>query len=240
MLKRIFYIGLTLLLVLSTFNFTACAFLDNVDWSWLPSITPDSILEGGSKTTENGFKYYMNSSNETDSVCYLVEIPQEEEVVIPEYIDGYKVVGLGTTVRVIGYSKDFYVENDVTKKLIFSHGIYSSAFMARLSKLETVVYLDFLNMDGNSTDSILIIYNSYSIAENFAIELRCTDKEYDISNFEPTIIEIPKWVKVIEKGVFDGISGVTIRTSYETKPDGWEDGWNGDCQVEWGVSVHWE
>ena len=42
------------------------------------------------KITENGFKYYYNdNSNEG---AYIIEIPDDENLIIPEYINGRKVV----------------------------------------------------------------------------------------------------------------------------------------------------
>lgn len=35
--------------------------------------------------------------------------------------------------------------------------------------------------------------------------------------------------------MFIGLSDVTIETAYDSKPDGWQDGWNGNCEVVWGV-----
>ncbi len=34
--------------------------------------------------------------------------------------------------------------------------------------------------------------------------------------------------------MFIGLSDVTIKTAYDSKPDGWQDGWNGNCEVVWG------
>lgn len=68
------------------------------------------------------------------------------------------------------------------------------------------------------------------------VELRKSDREYSLENFKPTVIIIPEYVKVIEKGVFDGLTNVTIKTSYESQPEGWEDGWNGSCDVVWGAN----
>jgi hypothetical protein len=68
------------------------------------------------------------------------------------------------------------------------------------------------------------------------VELRKSEREYSLDNFKPTIIIIPEYVKVIEKGVFDGLTNVTIKTSYESKPEGWQDGWNGSCEVVWGAN----
>ena len=45
------------------------------------------------KTTEDGFVYYVNSSNR----LYLIEVPDSEEVTIPEFIDGYRVCLLYTS-----------------------------------------------------------------------------------------------------------------------------------------------
>ncbi len=46
-----------------------------------------------------------------------------------------------------------------------------------------------------------------------------------------------KCVTVIEKGAFDGIENVTIKTPYQTKPEGWAEGWNSDLSVEWEVEL---
>ena len=43
---------------------------------------------------------------------------------------------------------------------------------------------------------------------------------------------------VIEAGVFDGLTGVNIKTDYERHPDKWEDGRNGDCEVIWGAKIN--
>jgi len=80
---------------------------------------------------------------------------------------------------------------------------------------------------------------TYSYNQNSCvnIEIQKGNQNYDLSNLLIKCFEIDRNVKVIEAGVFDGLEGVTIRTSYESKPDGWEDGWNGNCQVEWGVNL---
>lgn len=69
------------------------------------------------------------------------------------------------------------------------------------------------------------------------MKLRKSEREYSLENFTPKNIIIPEYVKVIETGVFAGLNGVTIKTSYETAPEGWQDGWNGNCTVEWGVEI---
>lgn len=43
------------------------------------------------QTTEDGFVYYVDASNR----LFLVGVPDSEEVTIPEFIDGYKVIQLG-------------------------------------------------------------------------------------------------------------------------------------------------
>ena len=69
------------------------------------------------------------------------------------------------------------------------------------------------------------------------VELRKSDREYSLDNFKATVIIIPEYVETIEAGVFDGLTDVTIKTSYETKPEGWADGWNGNCEVVWGADI---
>ena len=67
------------------------------------------------------------------------------------------------------------------------------------------------------------------------VELRSSDREIDLTGITVKTIQIPEYVTVIEKGVFDGLTDVVIQTAYESKPDGWENGWNGNCTVEWGA-----
>lgn len=67
------------------------------------------------------------------------------------------------------------------------------------------------------------------------LELRKSDREIDLTGITVKTIQIPDNVTIIEKGVFDGLTDVVIQTAYESKPDGWENGWNGNCIVEWGA-----
>lgn len=73
------------------------------------------------------------------------------------------------------------------------------------------------------------------------MELRKSERTISLENFEPRviiiIIIIPEYVEIIEKDVFSGLTNVTIKTSYESKPEGWEDGWNGSCEVVWGFET---
>jgi hypothetical protein len=67
------------------------------------------------------------------------------------------------------------------------------------------------------------------------MELRKSDKESNTDlSFVKEIIILDN-VTVIESGVFDGLTNAVIKTSYKEKPEGWEEGWNGDCEVIWGV-----
>ena len=68
------------------------------------------------------------------------------------------------------------------------------------------------------------------------VELKKSDREYSLEDFKAKVIIIPDYVKKIDSGVFDGLTDVIIKTSYETKPEGWEDGWNGSCEVVWGAN----
>ena len=67
------------------------------------------------------------------------------------------------------------------------------------------------------------------------IILKKSDREYSLAEFKPKVIIIPEYVTVIEKGVFDGLEDVVIKTSYKSIPEGWEKGWNGNWKVIWGA-----
>ncbi len=69
------------------------------------------------------------------------------------------------------------------------------------------------------------------------MELRKSERIISLENFEPRVIIIPEYVEIIEKDVFSGLTNVTIKTSYESKLEGWEDGWNGSCEVVWGFEI---
>lgn len=58
-----------------------------------------------------------------------------------------------------------------------------------------------------------------------------------MEDFKAKVIIIPDYVETIEAGVFDGLTNVTIKTSYESQPEGWEDGWNGSCAVVWNAEM---
>ena len=81
-MKKILKISaIGLISILLTCTLTGCW----LDWENIFS------FENRFQTTEDGFVYYVNSSNR----LYLIEVPDSEEITIPEYIDGYKVIQLG-------------------------------------------------------------------------------------------------------------------------------------------------
>jgi len=192
------------------------------------------------ETTPDGFYYYYNGYK--GEGVYILDIPEDEDLVIPEYIDGKRVVELGHLRMETGYLKNYCVVGTNTKKLTIQH-----QFDIRYD--QTINYVDFPNLTNLTSIDFLYCNQSYSgndlLVPHYigkrnsnvpTVELRKSDREYSLENFKPTVIIIPEYVKVIEKGVFDGLTNVTIKTSYESQPEGWEDGWNGSCDVVWGTN----
>ena len=122
--------------------------------------------------------------------------------------------------------------NDL-KRLTLHSLVYP--YSVDFGNLETIVYIDILYC---TLFTNVRTYNFNSpYPENINIELKKSNRELDLTKNKIECFYIDKNVKVIQTGVFDGVEGVIIRTSYESKPEGWEDGWNGNCQVEWGVNL---
>ncbi len=195
------------------------------------------------KTTDDGFIYYYNDGSK-DGV-YILDIPDVEELTIPEYIDGKKVVELGYCDMGIGYMNDYFVVGTNTKSLIVQHQfeIRNNAptkYYVDFPNLTNLTFIDFLYCNQSYSENDLLVphYIGKRNSNVPTVELKKSDREYSLENFKPTVIIIPEYVKVIEKGVFDGLTNVTIKTSYESQPEGWEDGWNGSCDVVWGVELN--
>lgn len=127
------------------------------------------------------------------------------------------------------------------KKLTIQHQFDFLEDIVCFRYLTNLIYVDFLycNLSTEQNELVVPYYigtEDYYQSKIPTVELRKSDREYSLENFKPTVIIIPEYVKVIEKGVFDGLTNVTIKTSYESQPEGWEDGWNGSCDVVWGAN----
>ncbi len=204
--------------------------------SWVKK--QDFSFEAKCKTTEDGFVYY-NDKRTGKGLC-IISLPELEEVTIPEYIDGKKVMQLGYEDRGITHLDQYCVSSEAIKKLIITHPLiaYDASF-----NLDTLVFVDYIYISLHSSEKTLtipkVIGNKfYGQNENVSVELRCSERNYNRDEFVPSTILIPEYVTVIDAGVFDGLQGVTIKTEYESKPEGWEAGWNGACTVEWGVDFN--
>ena len=193
------------------------------------------------KTTDDGFVYYYNDGSK-DGV-YILDIPDVEELTIPEYIDGKKVVELGHLREQIGYLKRYIVVGENTKKLTIQHQFdirYDHIInYVDFPNLVNLTFIDFLYCNQSYSENELLVphYIGKRNSNVPTVELRKSDREYSLENFKAKVIIIPDYVEIIEAGVFDGLTDVTIKTSYETKPEGWEDGWNGNCEVVWGEEI---
>lgn len=187
------------------------------------------------KTTEDGFTYYYN--DRTSEGVYLLGVPESEEVTIPEYINGEKVIKLAHRFE----NNEYGVYGRGIEKLIIQHQFDILEDIVCFRYLTNLIYVDFLycNLSTEQNELVVPYYigtEDYYQSKIPTVELRKSDREYSLENFKPTVIIIPEYVKVIEKGVFDGLTNVTIKTSYESQPEGWEDGWNGSCDVVWGAN----
>lgn len=197
------------------------------------------------KTTEDGFTYYYNKNN--DKGMYILDIPDTEELVVPEYIDGKRVVELGHKRMETGILKNYCVVGTNTKKLTIQHQFdirydYSIDYV-NFSNLTNLTFIDFLYCNQSYLENELLIphYIGKKSVNVPSVELKKSDRKYSLEDFKATLIIIPEYVKVIEKGVFDGLTNVTIKTSYESQPEGWAEGWNGNCEVVWGaIDIKWE
>lgn len=179
---------------------------------------------------------------------YILEVPDVEELIIPEYIDGKKVIELGHRDEGVGYAHDYFIASPYTKKLIIQHQFdfrdekvpsFDYYHYVNFPNLTKLVFMDYLYCHASSSQEEITVLNYWgenNYSKETIVELRKSNREFSLEDFKPKVIIIPEYVELIEAGVFAGLTDVTIKTSYESKPDGWEDGWNGTCEVEWGTS----
>ena len=180
-------------------------------------------------TTEDGFVYYLDDEI---GLC-IIELPDSEEVTIPEYIDGHRVMQLGYKEIGFMYSKTHVVDGNHVKKLNMYH--IPSFYCVKFANLETVVYMDFTSLLISNEEEIMRVNRMYNYVKE--VELKKGDKNISNEEIKANVIEIPKCVNKIEAGIFDGLEGVTIKTAHDINPEGWEEGWNGNCEVVWGEEI---
>lgn len=200
------------------------------------------------KTTVDGLEYCITR----DNTIFICDVPDASNVVIPEYIEGIKVVKLCCEEKSYIYSKyDYIIDNCSVKNLTIQHEFavelyddYTTKqihYYANFTNLDTLTFIDFLYCNLSSTNEELIVphYIGNKNGNVPNVILKKSDRKYSLEEFQPKVILIPDYVTEIEKGVFDGLEDVVIKTSYESIPKGWEDGWNGDCEVIWGEEIEY-
>ena len=200
------------------------------------------------KTTVDGLEYCITR----DNTIFICDVPDASNVVIPEYIEGIKVVKLCCEEKSYIYSKyDYIIDNCSVKNLTIQHEFavelyedYTAKqihYYANFTNLDTLTFIDFLYCNLSSTSEELIVphYIGNKNGNVPNVILKKSDREYSLEEFQPKVILIPDYVTEIEKGVFDGLEDVVIKTSYESIPEGWEEGWNGDCEVIWGEEIEY-
>lgn len=164
------------------------------------------------KTTDDGFVYYYNDGSK-DGV-FILDIPDVEELTIPEYIDGKRVVELGHLREQIAYLKRYIVVGENTKKLTIQHQFdiqyEHTVNYVDFPNLTNLIFIDFLYCNQTfSEDKLLVPY--YIGKENSnvpTVELKKSDREYSLEDFKAKVIIIPDYVKRIDSGVFDGLTDV--------------------------------
>ncbi|MBP5242672.1 MAG: hypothetical protein J6Z36_03175, partial [Clostridia bacterium] len=183
-------------IVLTMLMLSSCKLFEGMDFSF----------EGACKTTEDGFVYYEDPNI---GIC-IIELPDSEEVVIPEYIEGKRVAQLGYKDIGLGYMNEYYVDGSKVKKLTVQHAV--TQYKATFLNLEKLIYVDYpyyLSGVENTLDTT--IYNSAgnSPVSNAIVELKKSDREIELGEINYSVINIPEYVTKIDSGVFAGLSGVT-------------------------------
>lgn len=233
--KRKAAIAIVILIIICS-----CTVLSGCKDNWWEDL-PDFSFSNLWQTTENGFVYYVDK----EIGCCLLQVPEEEEITIPENIGGNKVEQLGYWYESNYDGGPYRLNAPKVKTLIIRHLMKYK--YANFPNLKNLVFVDYLKIYLETNQEVLQIKNTpdthFSMQEEFfcykesiKVELRKGEK-FDIKNYQLKIIEIPQYVTIIETGVFDGIENVIIKTPYEAKPEGWQDGWNSGLEVLWGAEL---
>ena len=194
------------------------------------------------KTTADGFKYIVNKFDDGVS---LVGLPEgQEEVTIPMYINGKQVTQLGGDYGGFMWGKDYYLDFSGVTTVNILHN-FQSNYVKNADDIIVIKYVDYIYGYHMSIekDRLTLIRPSNRFLGSETLtktEVWLINGGHDISSLNVSVetILISKFVTKIEKGVFDYLSSDTvIKTEYESKPEGWEDGWCGNCTVEWGATI---
>ena len=184
--------------------------------------------------TEDGIGYYRDRDV---GICITSLPSDKEDVTIPKYIDGEEVKQIGYLAKDILGTYRMFVELRNVKHITIQHNV-KIEYVKDWGKLETLTYIDWPLWDtGDGSDykwGGVRIWGNYGKVTT-EVKLKRSDQEYNLENFLYREIYLRKCVTEIEKDVFSGLDNIRISTEYDSKPDGWQDGWNGNCEVVWGV-----
>ena len=142
-INRIFI--MVMISILLMFTLTGC---------WLEWGDFTFSFESRCKTTEDGFVFYLDIRN--DNRLCLIELPETEEVIIPEFIDGHKVMQLGFEEIGIGFRKLHTVLGKNIKKLTITSPlcVLSASF-----DLQLLIFLNCFSFSSDLDISTLRIKN---------------------------------------------------------------------------------
>ena len=220
MRKLRLYLSLALVVVFSASAFCGCR----------PSFEERCV------TTEDGYVYFEHDAY---GLC-LIAIPEVEELVLPEYIDGKRVEMIGCPRLKDGTDPyPHQLDGRSVKKLTIRHKV--KWFYANFMDLETITYVSPIDCCFVRNERIMIPYGArFQSGEITLLPYDGEREDRDTGEVEGLKeIYIMTQVTKIAAGTFDGLEGVTIKVEHESKPEGYEDGWNGDCQVLWGEEIQY-
>ena len=214
-----------LFLISLMFIMNGCFWLDAVEYSF---------------TTDDGITYYTpNYKKFKTNYFTIIDIEDKEEISIPEYVGEDKVSQLANVRNEICnyYTKSVTIRHEI--RLYKGSYFFGDDYSVFFPNLETLTYLDYIycNLTTKKEELTIPWYLGEPTKQKAEVILKRTDRIYNCENFIPKVISIPEYVTTIEKGVFDNLENVIIKTSYVEKPVGWDEGWNGDCEVMWGEEI---
>lgn len=92
---------------------------------------------------------------------YILKIPDDEELIIPEYIDGKKVVELGHGENGLA-EHEFVINGTNTKKLTIQHQFsirdkFPAKYYVNFPNLTDLIFIDFLYCNLSCTENDLTV-----------------------------------------------------------------------------------
>ena len=190
------------------------------DYAWNNSNYP--VVWGYNNIQDNATYDYVLKNNE----AYITKYKGESaSVVIPETIDGYKVVCFGSTFNSNSVITSITIPDSIT---LISDYAFSSC-----TSLTSVNMGNSITQIGNFAFAKCTALTSIRINGN----LTCIGESAFVKCSTLTSIIIPNSVAEIGATAFFGCTSLTIYCEATEQPNGWNTDWNSSsCPVEWGYT----